>query len=112
MHSIITHVGRGASFVSVTHCGTATLLENVIDELDSLTQAVKVQQVWRSRRTIRIGGGSVVRPAHRDRDVKAVGESNNEVQIGTTADTNNLDLLAVQRMIWMSDGYQSRRSLG
>ena len=55
MHSIIAHVGRGASFVFVTHCGTATLLANVIDELDSLTQAVKVQQVWRSKRKIRIG---------------------------------------------------------
>ena len=95
MHSIIVHVGRGASFVPVTHCGTATLLANVSDELDSLTQAVKVQQVWRSKRKIRIGWGSVVRPAHRDRDVKTVGESDNEVQIGTTADTNNLDLLAV-----------------
>ena len=95
MHSIIAPVGRGASFVSVTHCEIATLLANMIDELDSLTQAVKVQQVWRSRREIRIGRGGVVRPAHRDRDVKTVGESDDEIWIGTTTDTNNLDLLAV-----------------
>ena len=95
MHSIIAHVGRGASFVFVTHCGIATLLANMIDEVDSLTQAVKVQQVWSSRRKIKIGRGSVVRPAHRDRDVKTVGESDDEIWIGTAADTNNLDLLAV-----------------
>jgi hypothetical protein len=95
MHSIIAHVGRGASFVLVTHCGIATLLANVIDELDSLTQAVKVQQVWRSRRKTKIGRGGVVRPAHRDRDVKTVGESDDEIRIDTTADANNLDLLAV-----------------
>jgi hypothetical protein len=43
MHSIIAHVGRGASFVFVACRRVATLLANVIDELDSLTQAVKVQ---------------------------------------------------------------------
>ena len=55
MHSIIAHVGRGASFVFVARCRIATLLAHMIEESDSLTQAVKVQQVWRSRRTIRIG---------------------------------------------------------
>jgi hypothetical protein len=98
--------------ISSTRCGIATFPMEAVDELDDLAQAIEIQQVRGGRWRIETWRGGIVGPAHRDGGMKTVGESDDEIWVGTSADADDLNLLAAQWMIRMGNGHQSRRALG
>ncbi|HEY5158311.1 MAG TPA: hypothetical protein VII93_10165 [Anaerolineales bacterium] len=55
---------------------------------------------------------SVIRPAHRNSNMMAVWETNNEIWINSPANADDLDLLSAERMIRTDYGYKSRRRTG
>lgn len=42
----------------------------------------------------------------------AIGHAHDEIRIRTSANANQLDLLAAEGMVRMNDGYESQRRLG
>ena len=63
---------------------------------------------WRgSRRCPRIVGGT-----HGERYGGPIRELNDQVRINPMPDPDHLDLLAVQRVMWMGDRDECRRCLG
>lgn len=83
-----------------------------INELDDLTQTVKVQQVHRGGWGIVIQWSSVIGQTHRNSGVETVRQPNDEVRVSTPADAHDFNLLAVKRMMGMGDRHQFRRLLG
>ncbi len=109
--SIIVRV-RGEINLTRRLRGIATLLANVLAELDDLAQAVQIQQMWRGRRRDRLRGRRGVGPTHCDGGVETIRESHDEIGVRAAADANHLDLLAAEGMMWMGNRHKSRRRLG
>jgi hypothetical protein len=64
----------------------------MVDELGSLTQTAKVQQVGGRRRRLWIRRDSVVGPTCRNSYGETVRMPNNDIRVGTLADADDLDL--------------------
>jgi hypothetical protein len=82
------------------------------DELGRLAQTLEIQQVMDCRWRRGMIRGCVTCAAHGDGGMVAIRKTNNEIRIGTSANTNYLDLLTAERMAGMNDGDKFRRRLG
>ncbi len=87
-------------------------MAHAIDKLDSLAQAVKVQQAQGDWRWLEIRQGSIVGPIYGNGGVETIGLTNDQVWIGTPTDADNLNPLAAQWMAGMSDSHPSQGRLG
>jgi hypothetical protein len=83
-----------------------------IEELEDVAEAVEIQEVLRSRWGILLGRGEIIGAAQGDGGMAAIGESDDEIRIGSAAESDDLDALAAERMMRMGDGDESRRRLG
>lgn len=84
----------------------------VIEPLDQLAQASQRQQRHGFAVSRRSGGAGIIGPTHRHGAVHPVGQTHDEVGIGTAADAQDLNPLLIQRMVGMGDGDESRSGLG
>jgi hypothetical protein len=90
-------------------------LAQLIEEVDDLSQPLEVQQrqigVALSRRGELVG---LVRvgPAHRNGRVCAISQAQDQVGVDTSADEDDLTLLATQRVVGMGDGHIFQKGLG
>lgn len=91
---------------------TPTVSSHAIEELEDLTEAVEIEEVIRPRRGIALGWGGIVGAAQGDGGMPPVGESDDEIRINSSAELEDLDPLAAERMMRMGDGDESRRRLG
>jgi hypothetical protein len=89
-----------------------TVARDAIEELKDLAQAVEIQQVIRWERGIGCGRGEIIRAAQGDGGMPPVRESDDEIRINPSAELEDLDALAAERMMRMGDGDESRRRLG
>ena len=87
-------------------------LEDAIEELEDLTEAVEIQEVIRPWREIALGRGEIVGAAQGDGGMPPVRESDDEIRIDSAAEPDDLDPLSAERMMGMGDGDESRRRLG
>jgi hypothetical protein len=89
-----------------------SLLPEVVEQLDDLPEPLDIEE--RDDAGTRGGGsgGGVGGPAHRDGGVGPLGQAANEVRIGPSTATDDIDALAGERMMRMGarDGF--RRRLG
>ena len=90
----------------------ATRARDAIEEQADLTEPVEIQEVLRRRRGLVPGRRGVVRAAHGDGGMVPAGEPDDEIRIGPSAELDDLDPLSAEWMMRMSDGDESRRSLG
>ena len=66
----------------------------------------------RPGRGLALGRRGIVRAAHGDGGMVPVRESDDEIGIEPSAETDDLDPLSAERMMRMGDGDESRRRLG
>jgi hypothetical protein len=91
---------------------TPTVVSHALDELEDLTKAIEIEEVIRRRRGIALGWGSIVGAGQGDGGMPSVGESDDEIRINPSAESDDLDPLSAERMMRMGDGDESRRRLG
>ncbi len=89
-----------------------SLLPEVVEQLDGLPEPLDIEERDDARTRGGVSGGGVVGPAHRDGGVGPIGQADNEIRIGPSADTDDIDALAGERMMRMGDGHRSQRGLG
>jgi len=89
-----------------------SLLPEVVEQLDGLPEPLDIEERDDARTRGGVSGGGVVGPAHRDGGVGPIGQADNEVRIGPSADTDDIDALAGERMMRMGDRDGFRRRLG
>jgi hypothetical protein len=75
------------------------------DPLRDQAQSLDREQRWFGGGEIEINWPSVVGQTRCDGSVIAVGHADNEVRVGSPANTNDLHSLPVQWVIGMGDGY-------
>jgi hypothetical protein len=75
-------------------------------------KTLEIEQMWSRWWRCRPVWISVIGPAHRNRDMLAIWQTDNEIRVNTAANPDALDLLSAERMIWVGYGYESRRGLG
>ena len=97
----------------MTGCGKATILAQLIEEVDDLAQSLEIQQrqigcAWRCGVSWRF---AIVRPTHGNGRMGAIGQAEHQVGIDTSADADNVTSLAVKRMMGMGDGHIFQRRL-
>jgi hypothetical protein len=102
--------GNHSSLFGKAQAGFA--LANALDELNSLAQALEVQKVLRGGGRIASEWQGVICPAHGDRGMATIRQTNNEIRIRSPSYTDHLDLLAAEWVVRMADGDESRRRLG
>src|SRR5262249_28370408 len=83
----------------------------LLDPLRDLPQPLDREQRWLKGAENWIGRTAVVRQTRGDCPVKTVGHADDEVGIGSSADSDELDSLTVQRMVRMSHCYPFLRWL-
>jgi hypothetical protein len=84
----------------------------MLDKLSRLAQALEIQQVIDCRLRRGMIWGCVTCAAHGDSGMVTIRKTNNEIRIGTSANTNYLNLLTAERMAGMNDGDKFRRRFG
>src|SRR4051794_4807490 len=109
---ILSKVGRVRGVEMGVIGRGATRARDAIEEQADLTEPVEIQEMLRTGRDLVLGRRGVVRAAHGDGGMVPVGESNDEIRIEPSAEPDDLDPLSAERMMRMSDGDESRRSLG
>jgi hypothetical protein len=82
-----------------------------LDPLRDLPQSLNRKQGRVNGRDIGVGWSAVVSQARCNGAVIAIGHANDEVGVWPSAYSNELDLLAMQRVVWMSDCHPFRRRL-
>ncbi len=87
-------------------------VSNVLNELSRLKKALEIEQVENRMWRCRLTGSSVIRTAHGNSNVLSIRETDNEIWVNPSPNTDDLDLLSAQRMMGMGNGYESRRRLG
>ncbi len=92
--------------------GKASLHTQAIQQLDHLPEPVELEEVGSSNREFSIGGSRVVGQTHGHSGVGTIRETHDEVWVGTTPNPDDGNLLAVERMMRMGDGYRFPRWLG
>jgi hypothetical protein len=91
---------------------TPTVASHAIEELEDLAEAVEIEEMIRPRRGIALGWSGIVGAAQGDGGMPPVRESDDEIRINPSAELEDLDALAAERMMRMGDGDESRRRLG
>jgi hypothetical protein len=109
---ILSKVGRvrGVEMGVIGH--VATHARDAIEEQADLTEPVEIQEMLRTRWDLVLGRRGVVRAAHGDGGMVPVREPDDEIRIGPSAELDDLDPHSAEWMMRMSDGDESRRSLG
>ena len=92
--------------------GKTSLRTQAIQQLDHLPEPVEFEEVGSSDRQFSLGGRRVVGQTHGDSGMGAIRETHDEVRVSTAPDTNDRDLLPIERMMRMGDGYRFPRWLG
>ena len=90
----------------------ATRARDAIEEQADLTEPVEIQEMLRTRWDLVLGRRGVVSAAHGDGGMVPVRESDDEIRIEPSAELDDLDPHSAEWMMRMSDGDESRRSLG
>jgi hypothetical protein len=90
----------------------ATLAGDAVEEQADLTEPSEIQEVIRPGRGLAFGRGAIVRAAHGDGGMVPVRESDDEIGVEPSADSDDLDLLSAERVMRMGDGDEFRRRLG
>ena len=87
------------------------LLAELIEEMDDVPQPLEVQQgeVMSARSCWEPWLLTVVGPAHGNRCMRAIVQTNDEVRIRPSADANDLTALTTEGMMGMGDGHPSQR---
>jgi hypothetical protein len=79
---------------------------NLLNELSRLEQTVEIEQVCiSSRRQGRLAGSGVISATHGNSDMLSAWQTDNDIRIDTSANTDDLDLLSAERVIGMGYGY-------
>jgi hypothetical protein len=92
-------------------CGRLPL-GDLVEESDGRPEPLKAQEVFSRRPGRAVGGEAVVGTAQGDGGVSPVGEPDDEVGVGSPAQTNNLDAPTAEGVVRMGDGDESRSRLG
>ena len=94
--------------------GRAILARDAVEEPADLTEPVEIQEVIRPGRSLGFGFGrrAIVRAAHGDGGMVPVRESDDEIGVDPSADTDDLGRLSAERVMRMGDGDESQRRLG
>jgi len=90
----------------------ALLSTEMVKQGDHLSESLEIEQGDGPSTRGRLRGGRVVGPAHRDGGVGAIGHAENAIRIGSPTETDNVDVLAGERMMRMGDRHPFRRWLG
>jgi hypothetical protein len=106
-----------ARIVGGRRCGVVVsrrppLSSDAIEHLEDLTEAVEVEEVIGPRWPLILRRSEIIGAAQGKGGMPPVGESDDEVGILATPQADDLDLLATERMMGMSDGDESQRRLG
>jgi hypothetical protein len=89
-----------------------TLARDAIEEEADLAEPVEIQEMrWRLRGFV-LGRRGVVCAAHGNGGMVTVRESDDEIRIEPSAESDDLDLESAKRMMRMGDGDESRKGLG
>ena len=112
MGVILARIGRGRRGGVVARRRRPTVSRDAIEELEDLTEAVEIQEVIRPRQGIILGRREIIGAAQGDGGMSPVGEPDDEIGIVSATESDDLDPLAVERMMRMGDGGESRRWLG
>lgn len=80
-----------------------------LNPLSDLPQSLNRKQGQVNGRDIRVWWSMVVRQARGNGSMIAIRHANDEVWVWPSAYTNELDALAVQRVVWMRHGHPFRR---
>src|SRR5262249_5045034 len=99
---------RGWRFTGLSAGGVreTSWLEEAVDELGHLTQALEIEQMKRVRKGSR-GAGGVVRRTERDSGMAAVGQTDDDGGGLAVADADDGQSLSAERMVGMRDGHES-----
>ena len=92
--------------------GRAILARDVVEEQADLTEPVEIQEVIRPGRGLAFGRRAIVRAAHGNGGMVPVRESDDEIGVGPSADSDDLGRLSAERVMRMGDGDESQRRLG
>src|SRR4051795_12607653 len=112
MGMILSEVGRARrGGVRVTG-GGAILARDAVEEQADLTEPVEIQEVIRSGRGLAFGRRAIVRAAHGNGGMVPVRESDDEIGVDPSADSDDLGRLSAERVMRMGDGDESQRRLG
>jgi hypothetical protein len=112
MGVILLGIGCGRWGVVVVRRRRPTISSHAVEELEDLTEAVEIQEVIGARRGIALRGRAVVGAAQGNGGMPSVRETDDQIRIGSAAQSDDLDPLATKRMMGMGDGDESRRRLG
>src|SRR5262249_35831466 len=110
MGMILARIARGLCGVVVSR--GPTLSSDAIEHLEDLTEALEIEEVIGPSWQLILRRGEIIGVAEGDGGMPPVGESDDELRNRSTPKADDLDLLAVERMMGMGDGDQSRRRLG
>ncbi len=90
----------------------ATLARDAVEEQADLTEPLEIQEVVRPWRSLTVGRGGIVGAAHGDGGMVPVRESDDEIGVDPSADSDDLGRLSAERVMRMGDGDESQRRLG
>ena len=97
------------SIIAGVRCGKASIRAQALHQLEHLLESAEFEEVCGRYRTIRPRCRRVVSQAHRDSCVRAVREADDKVRVNATADPDDRNLLTIEWMMRMGDGYRFRR---
>jgi hypothetical protein len=109
---ILLRIGRVRGGVPALSRHPLVVSSDAIEELEDLTEAVKIQEVIRRWGEIALERGEIVGAAQSNSGMPSVRETDDEIRIVSAAKTDDLNPLAAKRMMGMGDGDESRRRLG
>jgi hypothetical protein len=85
---------------------------NVLNEFNCLAQTLEIEQVLNRRRWRGLARSSIICPTHGDSNMLPIWQTNNNIRVNSSANTEDLDPLSTKWVIGLSNGYESRRRLG
>src|SRR5258708_24648752 len=88
------------------------LLSLLLNKVGNLPQPFNAEQRWFSQLRSGFRCTSVISQTGGNGSVIAIRHANDQVRIRPSVHTNELDTLAVQRMLWMHHRYPFRRHIG
>ena len=109
---MLARIGRGRWSQVVLSRRRRPVCREAIEHLEDLPQAVEIQEVNWPGRGINLWWREIIGAAQGDGGMPSVGESDDEIGIDSPTETNDLDALSTEGVMWMGDGDESRRRLG
>ena len=109
---MLAGIGRGRWNGVVVSRRRRPVCRQAIEQLEDLPESVEIQEVIWPGRGINFWRGEIIGAAQGDGGMSSVGESNDEIRINSPTETNDLDALSTEGVMWMRDGNESRRRLG